>query len=263
MARSFEQMAAELDNAALNARAIPQLTEDDPALTLADAREIQRLSIERRLGRGEKIVGLKVGFTSRAKMLQMGVDDLILGRLTDAMRLEEGGSLAFENYVHPRIEPEIAFLIGKRLSGIVTPLEALAAIAGVAPAMEVIDSRYANFKFSVADVVADNSSSSGFVVGPWNPPSVDISNLGMILSFNGAPREIGSSAAILGHPARALVVAARLAEQNGLALEPGHIVMAGAATAAVALAVGDYVELETRIGRVALKVAGDCAELAA
>ena len=111
----------------------------------------------------------------------------------------------------------------------------------VAPAIEVIDSRYENFKFSASDVVADNSSSSSFVLGPWNAPDVALSNLGMVLEFNGQPVQIGSSAAILGHPGRSLAAASRLVAEAGGELQAGWIILAGGATAAEALEPGVYV----------------------
>jgi len=232
-----------LDEAAHSARAIAQFGD---GLSVADAYAIQAASITRRLGRGERRIGMKMGFTSRAKMIQMGVHDMIWGRLTDAMLEEEGGVVHLSRFVHSRVEPEIAFLIGKELAGIVTPLQAQAALAGVAPAMEMIDSRYENFKFSLADVVADNASSSGLVVGAWQPPSQSIGNLGMVMSIDGAPVQIGSSAALLGHPIRSLVAAARLVAEAGEVLSPGDIVLAGAATGAEALRPGVHVRLEVQ-----------------
>jgi 2-oxo-3-hexenedioate decarboxylase len=188
-------------------------------------------------------------------MVQVGVDEVIWGRLTNAMRLEDNGVLAMERYVHPRIEPEIAFLLKAPLTGDVSPMEAMAAVSAVAPAMEVIDSRYRNFKFSLTDVIADNASSSSFVLGAWNDPGIDIGNLGMVLEIDGRPRQIGSSAAILGHPARALAAAARLAARAGEVLQPGWIVMAGAATEAVALQPGMHVRnLVEHLGAVSLTV---------
>jgi 2-oxo-3-hexenedioate decarboxylase len=233
------KMAQQLDQAAVNAKAIPQLSADTP-VTLEEAYQIQAQSIDKRIQRGESLIGVKVGFTSRAKMIQMGVDDLIWGRLTDAMLVEDGGELDLSAYVHPRVEPEIAFLLKKPLSGKINTLEAMSAIEAVAPAMEIIDSRYENFKFSLEDVVADNSSSSGFVIGAWQRLETDIANLGMVLEFNGRPVQIGSSAAILGHPIRALLAVSRLAEQSGLQLEAGWIVLAGAATAAQAITPDTY-----------------------
>lgn len=240
-------LAERLDDAAFNAKATPQL---EVPISLEDAYAVQRASIERRLARGEHRIGLKMGFTSRAKMVQMGVSDLIWGRLTSGMRVEDGGSIALEAYIHPRVEPEVAFLIGKPLAGNVTIPQAVAAVEAVAPALEIIDSRYENFRFSLTDVVADNSSSSGFVVGPWSRPSTDVSNLGLVMAFNGRPQALGSTAAILGHPMRSLISAARVVAEAGEVLSPGDLVLAGGATAAAALLPGTFVSLEVeRLGR--------------
>jgi 2-oxo-3-hexenedioate decarboxylase len=232
-----------VDEAARTATAIPQF---EQGLAEADAYDIQAASILRRVARGERRIGMKLGFTSRAKMIQMGVSDLIWGRLTDKMLVEEGAPLALDRFVHPRVEPEIAFLIGKPLAGTVSMMEAQDAIAAVAPAMEIIDSRYKDFKFNLGDVVADNASSSGLVIGPWRREAVDIANLGMIMSFDGAAVQIGSSAAILGHPLRALVSAARLAAAAGETLAPGDILLAGSATNAEALRPGLHVRLDVQ-----------------
>jgi len=236
-------IAARLDDAALNAQATHQLSEP---VTLAEAYAIQSALLKRRYDRGEKRVGIKMGFTSRAKMVQMGVDEMIWGRLTDRMLVEDGGSIDFKAFVHPRVEPEIAFLLAEPLAETVTPMAALSAVAGVAAALEIIDSRYHQFKFSLSDVVADNSSSSAFVVGPWADPRRDLSNLGMIMEFNGLERQIGSSAAIMGNPIRSLVAAARQAYAAGEPLQAGDIIMAGGATAAEALTPGQHVRLRVQ-----------------
>lgn len=233
-------IAARLDDAARLARPVPQLAEP---LSLDDAYAVQARSLALRLGRGERLVGAKMGFTSRAKMQQMGVDDVIIGRLTDAMAIEEGGSAPAARFIHPRVEPELVFLLKRPLAGVVTPLEALQAVEAVAPALEIIDSRYRDFRFSLSDVVADNTSAAGFVTGGWLRPDSDFSNLGLILALNGVETAFGSTAAILGHPLRALVAAARLAAAAGFALEPGEIVLAGAATEALPLPPGCRVSL--------------------
>jgi 2-oxo-3-hexenedioate decarboxylase len=235
-------LAETVDTAAKQARAIEQLSARH-ALTLEDAYAVQAASIGRRIARGERRVGVKMGFTSRAKMVQMGIADVIWGRLTDGMRVEEGGAIQMRSYLHPRVEPEIAFLLGRDLVGAVSPAEALLAVAGVAPALEIIDSRYAAFKFALADVVADNASSSGFVLGPWSAPAADVGNLGMILEVDMRAVEIGSSAAILGHPLRSLVAAARMTALAGEPLRAGDIVMAGGATAATPLRPGVHVRV--------------------
>lgn len=237
----YTGLAERLDKALLTKTAMPQITLAHPELTLAGAYEIQSLLVHRRLQRGERRIGMKMGLTSRAKMLQVGVNEMSWGRLTDAMLLEEGGVMARDAYIHPRLEPELAFLIGKPLSGKVTAAQALSAVDGVAPAMELVDSRYLDFKFTLNDVVADNSSAAGLVIGPWCSPTQDLSNLGVVLEVNGMVIETASTAAILGHPVRALVAAARLAAEAGETLHPGDIVMSGGLTAAHSISPGETV----------------------
>jgi 2-oxo-3-hexenedioate decarboxylase len=250
----IQKLAGTVDSAARDARAIAQLSAAS-TLTLDEAYAVQRASIDLRLARGERRVGVKMGFTNRAKAVQMGVHDIVCGRLTDRMIIEDGGNVDFARYVHPRIEPEIAFLLKAPLEGVVTPVQALAAVAAIAPAMELIDSRYQDFRFSLEDVVADNASSSGFVVGPWHRPDIDFSNLGIVLSFDGRPMQIGSSAAILGHPLRSLVAAARMSAAGGERLEAGWIVLAGSATTAEPLRRGLFVQTEIQaMGRVAFTI---------
>jgi 2-oxo-3-hexenedioate decarboxylase len=242
-------IASLLDDAARNAEAVSQISEL-VKLTPERSYAVQKASVDLRLRRGEKRAGMKMGFTSRAKMIQMGISDLIWGRLTDGMMVEDGGATSRARYVHPRVEPEVAFVLKRSLRGRITPAQAWAAVEAVAPALEIIDSRYKNFKFSLADVVADNSSSSGFIVGPWCRPDTELSNLGLVMTFNGRPVAYGSSAAILGHPLRSLVAAARLADEGGEELPEGSIVLAGGATAAVELKQGTHVGLQFEsIGR--------------
>ena len=238
-----EELAEQLDAAARDAREVAQI-DPEGHLSLQDAYAIQRASIQRRVSRGARRVGVKMGFTSRAKMVQMGVSDVIWGRLTGDMLIEEGMAASFARFVHPRVEPEIAFVLKKPLPGHVTAAEALASVEAVAPALEIIDSRYRDFKFTLPDVIADNASSSGFVVGPWSDPREDFSNLGLTMSIDGRVVQVGSTAAILGHPLRSLVAAARLSDAAGEPLQAGWVVMAGGATPAEWVKPGQYVSIE-------------------
>jgi 2-oxo-3-hexenedioate decarboxylase len=250
----IEKTALAVDEAARSATAIPQFS-SSMDITVDEAYQVQALSLEQRYKRGERQIGIKMGLTSRAKMVQVGVDEVIWGRLTDAMLVDDGGEIDIANYVHPRAEPEIAFLMKKSLSGLVSPAQALAAVEAIAPAIEIIDSRYQNFKFSLADVVADNSSSSGFVMGPWARPDTDTSNLGVVFEFDGRPVQIGSTAAILGNPARSLAAGSRMLGAQGLSVEAGWIVMAGGVTAAEALRPGVHVSNTVEnLGRVGFTV---------
>lgn len=241
-----EQLAQILDNAALNAEPVEQLSLTE-TFDIDTAYAIQEQLLVCRYERGEKFVGLKMGFTSEAKMKQMGVNDLIWGRLTDKMLIENGGQLNLSEFCHPRVEPEICFLVKKDIDKELTLEEAPEYIDAVAPALEVIDSRYKNFKFSLEDVVADNCSSSAFVVGEWHDAVADLSNLKMELIVNHKVVEADTSAAILGNPWKSVCHASRLAAKYGQEFPAGSYLMAGAATGAVFLNQGDLVKARVRL----------------
>ena len=244
------KVAQILDNAAHTAQEVDQFAPGH--FTLPEAYEIQRASIDHRVQRGEKMVGIKLGFTSRAKMIQMGVDSLIWGLLTDGMLEEEGAVVDLKRYIHARVEPEVCFVTRKAIDGPLTALEAVDYLEAVAPAMELIDSRYRNFKFTLEDVVADNCSSAGLVVGAWSRKFDALDNAGVRMQINGRNVQVGSTAAILGQPLRSIVQASRLLHGAGMSLPAGSLIMAGAATAAEALAPGMTVECHIGSGRSSL-----------
>ncbi|MCE2563260.1 2-keto-4-pentenoate hydratase [Komagataeibacter sp. FNDCF1] len=251
-------LARLLDDAARTATPRGQLTALAPGMDLDAAYDVQAALAGLRVARGERISGVKLGFTSRAKMRQMDVSDLIGGRLTSGMEVPDGGVFDMAMFIHPRVEAEIAFILRRPLQGVVSTVEARNAIEAVLPALEIIDSRYQDFRFNVVDVVADNASAAGFVLGAPALADTDFSNLGMVMHRNGQIVQTGSSAAILGHPLRALVAAARLAGERGECLRPGEIVLAGAATAAVPLLPGCHVSVSVQsLGRVGFTTTGE------
>ncbi len=244
-------LAVRLDDATREARAVPQLSATTP-LTLDDAYAVQREGIALRVAREEVVVGVKLGFTSKAKAAQMGVFEVIVGALTDAGWIEDGGTVDPARFIHPRIEPEVAF----RLLVDVDPQDPRAVLSpehlDVAPALELIDSRYRDFRFTLEDVVADNTSAAGFVVGPWRPlgdalRALDVGNLAVVLEVDGAIVDTGSTAAILGDPLRALLAVVTMARRHGLALPAGSIILAGAATPAIPLPTQAGVAVEARV----------------
>ena len=247
--------AAALDTAQRTATAISQLSaSEDVGLDTAYA--TQHALIARRLARGERITGIKLGFTSQAKAQQMGVHDVIIGTLTDAMRLDDGAAFDRRSAIHPRIEPEVAYLLAADIDGsdIDRPLSEV--VAAVAPALEIIDSRYRDFRFSLADVVADNTSAAAYVIGPWTPfvQAGALDNRAVRLEVDGRIRATGSTAAILGDPGRAVAAAARLASRHGFTLRAGMVLLAGAATAAIPLPDHGMVEATiTGLGRVTIR----------
>ncbi len=239
----IDRLAARLDEAMLSADAVPQLSAET-RFTVEEAYAVQRAGVAMRKLRADELVGMKMGLTSKAKAAQMGVFEPIYGHLTRAMILDDGGTVQREHHVHPRTEPEVAYILARDLEGPVTPAQALDAVECCCCALELIDSRYKDFKFTLEDVVADNASSSRFVLGSARRPrDFDCGNLGMVLEKNGEVVEIGSSAAIYDHPARSLAKLVNLLALVGERLKAGMIVMTGGATAAIALAPGDHVRV--------------------
>ncbi|WP_422751438.1 2-keto-4-pentenoate hydratase [Micromonospora sp. WMMD1219] len=246
-------IAEKLGAAADDATAIPQLAAET-GLDVDAAYAVQTALVKRRLDRGERLVGLKMGLTSKAKMAQVGVDEVIWGRLTDVMRVPDGGGVDVGDFIHPRVEPEVAFLLD-RLPDPGEPVGSFTrAVRAVAPAIELIDSRYANFTFSLPDVIADNTSAAAFVVGPWSPVPDGLDNLGVLLEIDGRVAQVGSTAAILGDPRRALDEGLRLAGRHGVRLRKGWVFLAGAATAAVPLRPGAHVRATVeKLGSASMK----------
>jgi 2-oxo-3-hexenedioate decarboxylase len=242
-----------LERAATEVRAVAQLPPEN-SLDVETAYQVQERLVARRLARGERLVGLKLGLTSEAKMKQVGVREVILGRLTDAMRHEPGSSIDLRRLIHPRVEPEIAFLLRRPLPPHATLAEVRDCIEAVAPALEIIDSRYQGFRFDLGDVIADNASSAGFVLGSWQPPETDTADIAIALSLSGKLCETGSSSAILGHPLRALAEAGRIAAARGIATAAGDVVLAGAATAALPLTAGALIAADFEgLGRIEIR----------
>jgi 2-oxo-3-hexenedioate decarboxylase len=212
------------------------ITEHWPTLDLATAYTIQDEALRRRRARGETLIGIKLGLTSRAKQLRMGIDNPALGWLTDAMVLPAGHPVPRAQLIHPRAEPEIVFVLGRRLAGPgVTAATALAAVDHVYAGVELIDSRFRGFSFTASDTVADNCSSGRFILGPVAraPRELDLSLEACLLEVNGQVIDTATGAAVQGHPAEALALAANELAKRGLSLEPGWIVLTGGLTDAV------------------------------
>lgn len=241
MKRNVDKIAYLIDNAAKTATAVQQISAVHQ-FDLNDAYAIQKLSIDQRLKRGEKLTGYKLGFTSRAKMEQMGVHEVIFGILTDGMHLENGASMDLNKFVHPRAEPEIAFRVSKAIDTVLTHENVMEYIDGVAAAIEVIDSRYAKFKFSLEDVVADNCSSSAYVIGAWHSPDTVVNHLDISLNINGEARKVGNSSAILGNPLDSMIEISKMSLKYEQPIQAGMTILAGAATAAEYLKSGDKIE---------------------
>lgn len=217
-------------------------TKIKPDLTVEEAYQAQELLVQHKLDEGHKIVGPKMGLTSKAKWDQMGVDEPIYGYVFDYQLVDNGGVVPFQ--IHPKVEAEIAFLIGEDIEGPgITAAQVLAKTEYVLPAVEVIDSRYENFNFTLTDVIADNASTSRVVFGNTlrKPNDFDLELVGATLSINGQIKELGAGAAVLGHPANAIAVLANMLARKGEKIRKGDLILSGALTSAVLVNVGDFV----------------------
>lgn len=247
---SVDRAAEVLLAAELEGRDRTPITDEWPELDLATAYRVQDELIARKTARGESVVGVKLGLTSRAKQRRMGIDSPLTAWLTDAMVLPVGAAVALSQLIHPRVEPEIVFVMGERLAGPgVTAARAMAAVQAVHGGYEVIDSRYTDFRFTLPDVVADNASSARFGTGPVRLPAcgLDLSLEGCVLEVNGQVVDTATGAAVQGHPGEALALAANSLAARGLAIEAGWVVLTGGLTDAVPLQRGDAVTV--RFGR--------------
>ncbi len=241
MSWDIDHAATELLDRETHVAARGPVTEQWPELDLATAYAVQDETLRRRVERGERLVGVKLGLTSRAKQRRMGIDAPLTAWLTDAMALPAGDPVPRDALIHPRAEPEIVFVMRDRLAGPgVTAATALAAVGTVHAGVEIIDSRYADFQFTLPDVVADNASSGRYVTGPVGvpPDGLDLAMEGCLVEVGGQVVDSATGAAVLGHPAEALALAANDLGRRGLAIEPGWVVLTGGMTDAVPVPAG-------------------------
>ncbi|HTY28787.1 MAG TPA: fumarylacetoacetate hydrolase family protein [Mycobacterium sp.] len=253
---TVEWAATELLDAETTRTDRDPLTDEWSDLDLATAYRIQDEALRRRIARGERLIGVKLGLTSRAKQLRMGIDVPLVAWLTDAMTLPAGAPMPRDSLIHPRAEPEIVFVMADRLTGPgITASQALSAVDQVYCGIEVIDSRYRDFRFTLPDVVADNASSGRFVLGSLGvaPGALDLAEEACRLEVDGQVVDRATGAAVQGHPAEALALAANVLAERGLAIEPGWIVLSGGMTDAVAVPPGARVTAHfTHLGSITL-----------
>ncbi|MEE6176964.1 2-keto-4-pentenoate hydratase [Mycobacterium sp. 050134] len=212
------------------------ITAEWAELDVSTAYAVQDETLRRRLARGEKLIGVKLGLTSRAKQRRMNVNSPLVAWLTDAMVLPAGEAVPQQEFIHPRVEPEIVFVMRRRLAGPgVTAAEALTAVEAVYGGAEIIDSRYRDFRFTLADVIADNASSGGFVLGPVarGPFDIDLGLEAVLVEADGRVVDSATGAAVQHHPAEALALAANDLGRRGKAIEAGQLVLTGGMTDAL------------------------------
>jgi 2-oxo-hept-3-ene-1,7-dioate hydratase len=220
-----------------------QLSTTWPAITIEDAYTISTIVHKRQVAAGRKLIGHKVGLTSKAMQRSSNIDEPDFGYLHDDMIVPDGAKLVHANFCRPRVEVELAFVLGKRLMGPGVGLtHVLAATDYVVPALEIVDARVQDPR-KIFDTVADNGAAAGIVMGgrPVKPMDVDLRWVGGIMYKNSEIEETGLAAGVLGHPAMGVAWLANKIGSMGTPLEAGHVVLAGSFTRVVFAGKGDTV----------------------
>lgn len=239
----------ELYQALINRRMIAPLTERDSEITIADAYAVSTRLLERRLDAGEKIIGKKIGVTSKAVQTMLNVHQPDFGYLTDTMVYQSGATVPVtETMIQPRAEGEIAFILKTDLKGPgVTTSDVLQATDFVVPCFEIVDSRIRDWEIKIQDTIADNASCGYFALGNQaaDPRRLDLSTVGMVFERNGSVVATGAGAAALGSP---LICVAWLANTLGrfdTALKAGEVILSGSLVPLIPIASGDYMTVHT------------------
>lgn len=228
-------------------KTIGQFSDAHPDFDLATAYQAQRLFVQSKLDAGERFVGYKLGLTSRNKQQAMGVDAPLYGRVTSGMLAPYGEPVRLDRFIHPRVESEIAFLLGRDVQPPATVTSVLAATEVVLGAVDVLDSRYEGFRFSLTDVVADNASAGAFHLGPVarRPAELeDLRLLGCVVRVDGEVAMTAAGAAVMGHPAASVAWLADQLAAEGEVLKAGQLVFSGGVTAPVPVRAGGSVTFE-------------------
>lgn len=238
--------------------AVQPVSDRHPGFDLASAYRVQTININRRIDAGARLIGHKVGLTNPAMQAQLGVREPDFGRLLDDMQVTAGAQVSLADFIQPRIEPEIAFILGRDVIGPrAMRADVLSATEAVAPALEIIDSRIADWKIKLVDTVADNASSSRVVIGPLHSPR-DLELIAMEgrIERDGEVVASGRGAAVLGDPAAAVAWLVNVLAEFGESLKAGEVIIPGALTASFPLASGTWFRADLDgLGSVAVRVA--------
>lgn len=245
--------ALRLHQAEQRRQPVRQISLDHPDITIADAYAIQREWIRLKLGEGRRVIGHKIGLTSRAMQMSSQIDEPDYGTLLDDMLFQDGGDIPCERFIDPMIEVELAFVLKDRLAGAnLTIMDVLSATAYVIPAAEIIDARCHRIDpdskrpRKVMDTISDNAANVGIIMGgrPIKPMDLDLRWVSALLYRNGVIEETGVAAGVLNHPANGIAWLARKLAAFDVALEPGQIVLAGSFTRPVKVRPGDTFHID-------------------
>lgn len=258
----IEKFTQRLLDAEQTKQPIEPITEIYPAITQAEAYAIQLAQIDKKVKAGATVKGLKIGLTSKAMQDMLGVFTPDYGFVLDSMVFEESAELNPSHFIQPKVEFEIAFVFNKALKGPnVTVEDVIAATSYVVPAVEIIDSRIADWKIKFEDTVADNGSSAGAILGKKRTLLSDIedmTNIQMTVTKNGEFLDEATSAAVLGNPLHAVVWLVNEVSSYGISIEPGMFALSGALSKAELFERGDHFEADFGVlGKVSVSIAKD------
>jgi len=218
-----------------------QLSTTWPEITIEDAYDISRIMADRRVAAGARLIGHKIGLTSKAMQVSVNIDEPDYGHLFDDMLLDDGARVNHADYCAPRVEPELTFVLKEPLQGPnIGLVDVLRATEYVIPSIEIIDARVQNPR-KIHDTVADNGAASGLVLGgrPVRPDAVDLRWVGAVFYRNSEIEETGLAAGVLGHPAMAIAWLANKLAPFDITLQPGHMMLSGSFTRPVWVNKGD------------------------
>ncbi len=241
-----EKYGAELYDCLRQRRTVPPLMTRDPALTIADAYAISLDFLARRRKDGERVIGKKIGATSKAVQDMLGVHQPDFGFLTDWMLVSGEIDLDAKSLIAPRAEAEIAFILKDSLSGPgVTAADVIAATESIAPCFEIVDSRIDDWKIGIVDTIADNASCGVFLIGESraDPRDHDLPSLHVTVTKNGAPLSEGYGHAVQGNPAQAVAWLANTLGTSGVTLDAGDIILSGSLVPLAPAVRGDVFEM--------------------
>ena len=259
----IQQAAARLDAAERERTQVRQFSLDYPEITIEDAYAIQRAWVAKKIADGRRLIGHKIGLTSRAMQVSSNITEPDYGALLDDMLFEEGSDIPFQRFIVPRMEVELAFILGKPLRGPnCTVFDVLDATEWVIPALEIIDARIQQIDpdtratRKVFDTISDNAANAGIVMGgrAVRPTEIDLRRVPAILYRNGVIEESGVSAAVLNHPAKGVAWLANKLAPYDVTLEAGQIILGGSFTRPVAAAPRDTFHVDyDQLGSIACR----------
>ena len=242
-----QEIANDLLEAEAARKGIAQFSDHHPDISVVTAYNAQRAFVQAKLDAGERFVGYKLGLTSRNKQQAMGLDKPLYGRVTSGMILAHGEPVRLDRFIHPRVESEIAFLLARDIEPPATVISVLAATEAIFGAVDVLDSRYESFQFTLTDVVADNASAGAFYMGPIARRPEDLGDLALLgcnVKVGGEIAMTATGAAVMGHPAASVAWLANQLAAEGEILKAGQLVFSGGVTAPVPVVAGGVVTFE-------------------